>query len=125
MTAVLPTQRAAIVIPVEPRLPTRRRYLMCPPAYFTVSYSINPWMDPDQPVSTELAIEQWTTLKQTYQELGQNSSAETELKAAASSWDSNLSSLAKFALCESNDCEVECTSSAARDHLEQRKSTAI
>jgi tetratricopeptide (TPR) repeat protein len=34
----------------------------------------------------------------TYQELGQNASAETELKAAASSWDSNLSSLAKFAL---------------------------
>lgn len=34
----------------------------------------------------------------TYQELGQNASAETELKAAASSWDSNLSGLAKFAL---------------------------
>jgi len=34
----------------------------------------------------------------TYQELGQTASAETELKAAASSWDSNLSSLAKFAL---------------------------
>jgi len=34
----------------------------------------------------------------TYEELGQNASAETELKAAASSWDSNLSSLAKFAL---------------------------
>jgi N-dimethylarginine dimethylaminohydrolase len=70
MTAVLPTQRASIVIPVEPRLPTRRRYLMCPPAYFTVSYSINPWMDPSQPVSTELAIEQWTALKQTYENLG-------------------------------------------------------
>jgi len=34
----------------------------------------------------------------TYQELGQNASAETELKKAADSWDSNLSSLAKFAL---------------------------
>jgi len=34
----------------------------------------------------------------TYQELGQTGSAETELKAAAGSWDSNLSSLAKFAL---------------------------
>jgi tetratricopeptide (TPR) repeat protein len=34
----------------------------------------------------------------TYEELGQTASAETELKAAASSWDSNLSSLAKFAL---------------------------
>ncbi len=34
----------------------------------------------------------------TYEELGQNASAEAELKTAASSWDSNLSSLAKFAL---------------------------
>jgi predicted negative regulator of RcsB-dependent stress response len=34
----------------------------------------------------------------TYQELGQTGSAETELKAAAGSWDSNLSSLAKYAL---------------------------
>lgn len=34
----------------------------------------------------------------TYQELGQNASAETELKAADSIMDSNLSSLAKFAL---------------------------
>jgi tetratricopeptide (TPR) repeat protein len=34
----------------------------------------------------------------TYQELGQTGSAETELKAAAGAWDSNLSSLAKFAL---------------------------
>jgi tetratricopeptide (TPR) repeat protein len=33
-----------------------------------------------------------------YAELGQNGPAETELKAAASSWDGNLSSLAKFAL---------------------------
>ena len=34
----------------------------------------------------------------TYEELGQNASAETELKAAADAWDKNLSSLAKFAL---------------------------
>ncbi len=34
----------------------------------------------------------------TYQELGQTSSAETELKAAAGAWDSNLSSLGKLAL---------------------------
>jgi len=33
-----------------------------------------------------------------YQELGQNGPAETELKAAADAWDKNLSSLAKFAL---------------------------
>ncbi len=34
----------------------------------------------------------------TYQELGQTASAETELKKAAGTWDSNLSSLAKLAL---------------------------
>jgi tetratricopeptide (TPR) repeat protein len=34
----------------------------------------------------------------TYEELGQNGPAETELKAAESSWDGNLSSLAKFGL---------------------------
>jgi tetratricopeptide (TPR) repeat protein len=34
----------------------------------------------------------------TYQEMGQTASAESELKAAADSWDSNLASLAKFAL---------------------------
>ncbi len=34
----------------------------------------------------------------TYEELGQNASAETELKAAAGSWDRNLANLAKLAL---------------------------
>jgi tetratricopeptide (TPR) repeat protein len=34
----------------------------------------------------------------TYQELGQTASAESELKAAASAWNGNLSSLGKFAL---------------------------
>ncbi len=34
----------------------------------------------------------------TYEELGQNASAETELKAAAGAWDGNLASLARFAL---------------------------
>ena len=34
----------------------------------------------------------------TYQELGQNGPAETELKAAAGSWDRNLANLAKLAL---------------------------
>jgi predicted negative regulator of RcsB-dependent stress response len=34
----------------------------------------------------------------TYEELGQNASAETELKTAANSWDRNLANLAKLAL---------------------------
>ncbi|HEU5476079.1 MAG TPA: amidinotransferase [Actinophytocola sp.] len=43
---------------------------MCPPRYFTVEYSINPWMDPGVPVDTELALAQWTALKDAYQDLG-------------------------------------------------------
>ncbi|HWE88981.1 MAG TPA: amidinotransferase [Pseudonocardiaceae bacterium] len=43
---------------------------MCPPRYFTVEYTINPWMDPSVPVDTERAIRQWTELKLIYQRLG-------------------------------------------------------
>jgi N-dimethylarginine dimethylaminohydrolase len=43
---------------------------MCRPTYFTVEYSINPWMDPTTPVDTALAIRQWETLRQTYLDLG-------------------------------------------------------
>ncbi|HKS49582.1 MAG TPA: amidinotransferase [Amycolatopsis sp.] len=55
---------------MTPRVPTTRRYLMCPPRYFGVEYAINPWMDPDQPVSTERAVAQWTRLRDTYRRLG-------------------------------------------------------
>jgi N-dimethylarginine dimethylaminohydrolase len=47
-----------------------RDYLMCPPTYFTVGYSINPWMDPRVPVDTALALSQWEELRQTYVALG-------------------------------------------------------
>ncbi|HYQ69983.1 dimethylargininase [Actinophytocola sp.] len=49
---------------------TPRRYLMCEPKYFAVEYSINPWMNPDEPVSAELAVKQWTELADTYRRLG-------------------------------------------------------
>jgi N-dimethylarginine dimethylaminohydrolase len=62
--------QAAVEATVEPRVPTRRRYLMCPPRYFTVAYSINPWMDPTQPVSVAVAMSQWTALKCVYERLG-------------------------------------------------------
>ncbi|MGM1063150.1 dimethylargininase [Saccharothrix sp. Mg75] len=52
------------------RVPTTRRYLMCPPEHFAVEYTINPWMDPTRPVSTALAMAQWTELKETYERLG-------------------------------------------------------
>ncbi|WP_260195099.1 dimethylargininase [Actinophytocola gossypii] len=54
----------------EARVPTRRRYLMCEPKHFTVEYTINPWMDPSQPVSTELAVKEWTELADTYRRWG-------------------------------------------------------
>ncbi|MFD2418463.1 dimethylargininase [Amycolatopsis pigmentata] len=52
------------------RVPTTRRYLMCPPRYFAVEYAINPWMDPARPVDTEAAMAQWTELRDTYRRLG-------------------------------------------------------
>ncbi len=40
-----------------------RRYLMCPPTHFDVTYSINPWMEPDKPTDTGLAVAQWERLR--------------------------------------------------------------
>ena len=47
-----------------------RTYLMCPPDHFTVSYAINPWMDPALPVDLALARDQWERLRATYAGLG-------------------------------------------------------
>jgi len=47
-----------------------RRYLMCPPAHFRVTYSINPWMDPGKPVDLPLALAQWEALRDRYRALG-------------------------------------------------------
>lgn len=47
-----------------------RRFLMCPPAHFTVSYTINPWMNPAKPTDTGLAMAQWDRLRQVYASLG-------------------------------------------------------
>ncbi|MEP7026227.1 MAG: dimethylargininase [Actinomycetota bacterium] len=47
-----------------------RTYLMCPPEYFDVTYAINPWMDPERPVDTALAMAQWQHLRDTYVRLG-------------------------------------------------------
>ena len=47
-----------------------RHYLMCPPTYFDVAYSINPWMDPSVRVDRPLAIRQWTGLVEAYRSTG-------------------------------------------------------
>lgn len=48
----------------------RRRYLMCPPDHFAVTYEINPWMDASRPVDAALARAQWEHLRRTYVDLG-------------------------------------------------------
>lgn len=52
------------------RRATARRYLMCPPTHFKVTYSINPWMDPAKPVDIPLAVAQWEDLRDRYRSLG-------------------------------------------------------
>ena len=52
------------------RVATRRTVLMCRPEYFSVVYRINPWMDPQLPTDTSLAVRQWEVLYQTYLDLG-------------------------------------------------------
>jgi len=52
------------------RTPSKRTILMCRPDYFTVSYRINPWMHPEDPTDTSLAVKQWEVLYQTYLDLG-------------------------------------------------------
>jgi N-dimethylarginine dimethylaminohydrolase len=47
-----------------------RRYLMCPPTYFDVTYSINPWMDPGKPVDQAMALLQWQRIHDQLVELG-------------------------------------------------------
>ncbi|WP_344780999.1 dimethylargininase [Microbacterium kribbense] len=52
------------------RIQQHRRYLMCRPGYFTVSYEINPWMHQAVPTDTAKAVQQWQTLYDTYLALG-------------------------------------------------------
>ena len=52
------------------RTAQHRRYLMCRPEHFTVSYRINPWMEPTKPTDTAKAVRQWQDLYDTYVSLG-------------------------------------------------------
>jgi N-dimethylarginine dimethylaminohydrolase len=56
---------------VNPRRVARKRaYLLCPPEHFAVQYAINPWMDTGMPVDVELALKQWTGLREALARLG-------------------------------------------------------
>ena len=52
------------------RVSVKKTVLMCRPDYFTVSYRINPWMHPELPTDTSLAVRQWQTLYDLYLQLG-------------------------------------------------------
>lgn len=54
----------------EDRTASPRCYLMCRPTYFDVTYSINPWMHPEEPTSTETGLSQWKMLFETFVGLG-------------------------------------------------------
>ena len=70
-TPMVPVTPMTVSMPVsDERVATNRRYLMCEPRHFAVTYAINPWMDPSQPVDTELAVRQWRALAETYRGLG-------------------------------------------------------
>jgi N-dimethylarginine dimethylaminohydrolase len=53
------TATAAREVPA-PRTRSAQRLFLCPPAFYDVTYSINPWMDPTVPVDFSLAWRQWS-----------------------------------------------------------------
>ncbi|PPG50459.1 N-dimethylarginine dimethylaminohydrolase [Rathayibacter sp. AY2B3] len=60
----------AVLAEAPARTPVAKTILMCRPEHFTVVYRINPWMDPQVPTDTSLAVRQWQTLYDTYVALG-------------------------------------------------------
>ena len=60
----------ASTVDAPARIAQHRRYLMCRPEHFTVSYRINPWMEPANPTDTAKALAQWQVLHDTYLSLG-------------------------------------------------------
>jgi N-dimethylarginine dimethylaminohydrolase len=52
------------------RIARIRHYVMTPPRFFAVDYTINPWMDTANPVDTAVALSQWQHLRDTYLRLG-------------------------------------------------------
>ncbi|QHC57412.1 dimethylargininase [Rathayibacter sp. VKM Ac-2760] len=60
----------AVLATAPTRTAVSKTVLMCRPEHFTVVYRINPWMDPQVPTDTALAVRQWQTLYDTYVGLG-------------------------------------------------------
>jgi len=72
----------AIATAAPVRTAQHRRYLMCRPEHFTVSYTINPWMVPTNPTDTAKAVAQWQVLHDLYLRLGH----EVELIEPLADW---------------------------------------
>ncbi|MFD1721338.1 dimethylargininase [Amnibacterium endophyticum] len=64
------TTTASAPATLPERVALTRTYLMCRPDHYTVSYSINPWMRPEDPTDTSVALDQWQTLHDAYVGLG-------------------------------------------------------
>ncbi|KAF0847139.1 dimethylargininase [Nocardia caishijiensis] len=65
MTAVLPLPSST-----PARVATPRRFVMCRPDHFEVTYAINPWMDPAAPVDRARALSQWEILRALLEQYG-------------------------------------------------------
>lgn len=46
------------------------RIVLCPPDYYAINYSINPWMDVENKSHHHIAVQQWGDLKNKLKELG-------------------------------------------------------
>lgn len=68
--ATEPTTHPTIAKIFGPPAARPRHYLMCRPEHFTVSYTINPWMNPAAGADRDRAIAQWETLRNVYLALG-------------------------------------------------------
>ncbi|SFS11008.1 N-Dimethylarginine dimethylaminohydrolase [Agrococcus baldri] len=67
-TAHTETMTSAATDPT--RTPVHKTVLMCRPEHFTVTSTINVWMDPSKPTRTDVALAQWQTLHDAYTRLG-------------------------------------------------------
>lgn len=71
LTSVATLRTSAVApAPAPVRRPVPRRFVMCRPDHFDVCYSINPWMDPAEPVDRALAVAQWETLRAAFEKYG-------------------------------------------------------
>lgn len=49
---------------------SKRHFFLIPPTFFSIDYSINDWMDPNNQADRDLAQVQWESLRRAYEELG-------------------------------------------------------